>query len=563
MVAVDPFVGRKVLGRYRVVRSLGRGGMGLIYLARIEGAANFVKPAVVKRAAPDLLAKEPSLLYVLGREARIMSHLSHPSIVRVIDFAEENGAYLLVLDYVHGFHLGQWHRFMRGSGRSFPVDLGIHIVCTVLDALHYAHTICGADGAPLGIVHRDVSPGNVLLDVDGGIKLADFGIARMHSDQTETTSQPSLMKGKFAYMAPELLAGTAPSPSTDVYAAAVVLHELLTGRNELRVPDSVEATIARIVQHVPSRVSEARADVPDGLDDVLARALAKGPAVRYPDAASLAGALRALQPTSEGELDRRFSAAVGIDFRDPQMTAFLGLPDLATLDRAWRAPPPEATEVDIVVDVPVRRSENPTVADPLARPRAPAPVPRIAVGAVVVGLLAAGGAYAFSRRDGSRQAPAPSPVIVVNGQISGADGLVVDAASMSPPLADATSAVATALAAVDPQPSTRGAPAPSSPVLSGARSDGIDALTRAFARHQPQVARCFAANAAEVTGTPEIAIRFALDVAGHVTSAQVLPPALAATPLGTCLTGVARATEFGPQSRQVSFRIPIVARRAP
>src|ERR1700689_378094 len=227
MNAPDPFVGRKVLGRYRVVRSIGRGGMGLIYLARVEGAAHFVKPAVVKRAAPDLLAKEPSLLQIMGREARIMSHLNHPSIVRVIDFAEEDGAYLLVLDYVSGFHLGQWHRFMRGSGRSFPIDLGIHIVCKVLDALHYAHTTRGPDGTLLGIVHRDVSPGNVLLDVDGSIKLSDFGIARMHSDQTETTSQPSLLKGKFAYMAPELLSRAVPSPATDLYAAAVVLHELL------------------------------------------------------------------------------------------------------------------------------------------------------------------------------------------------------------------------------------------------------------------------------------------------------------------------------------------------
>ena len=227
-----------------MVRSIGRGGMGLIYLARLEGAAHFVKPVVVKRAAPDLLAKEPSLLQVMGREARIMSHLHHPSIVSVVDFAEEEGSYLLVLDYVHGYHLGQWHRFMRGTGRAFPADVAIHIVCLVLDALHYAHTIVGPDGIALGIVHRDVSPGNVLLDVDGHVQLADFGIARMHSDQTETTDQPGLIKGKFAYMAPELLSRASPNPVTDVYAAAVVLHELLTGRNELRATGSIEATIA-------------------------------------------------------------------------------------------------------------------------------------------------------------------------------------------------------------------------------------------------------------------------------------------------------------------------------
>jgi serine/threonine-protein kinase len=558
MNAPDPFVGRKVLGRYRVVRSIGRGGMGLIYLARVEGAAHFVKPAVVKRAAPDLLAKEPSLLQIMGREARIMSHLNHPSIVRVIDFAEEEGAYLLVLDYVSGFHLGQWHRFMRGAGRSFPIDLGIHIVCRVLDALHYAHTTRGPDGASLGIVHRDVSPGNVLLDVDGSIKLADFGIARMHSDQTETTSQPSLLKGKFAYMAPELLSRAVPSPATDLYAAAVVLHELLTGKNELRVPDSVEATIARIVQHIPSRVSALRPDAPAGLDDVLARALAKDPQTRHRDAAELAAALRDLQQAEEDELERHLSATVAVDFRDPLMAATLGVPDLATLDRAWREPAPEATDFEVDVEVPVRNSEGLTVAD-LARARVAQAPPRkpVFAAAAVVGLLAVGGAYALlANRDKERQGP--TPVIVINGQISGADGLMLDAASALPP-----SQVSASAAADAPPPAMSAGRGTSASLPTVTHSDGVDGLTRAFSRQQPQVAKCFAANAAEVTGTPEIAIRFGIDTAGRVTSAQVLPVAVAATPLGACLAAVARATHFDSQQRDVSFRIPILAHRAP
>jgi serine/threonine-protein kinase len=270
----DPFLGRTVLGRYRIVRAIGRGGMGIIYLARHEGAARFVKPVVVKRAAPDLLAKEPGIVEIMGREARIMSHLHHPSIVSVIDFSEEDGTYLLVLDYVHGFHLGQWNRYLRQAERPFPADLAIRVVCTVLDALQYAHTACGADDKPLGIVHRDVSPGNVLIDVDGNVKLVDFGIARMHSDHTEATTDRPLLKGKFAYMAPELLSRADPSPSTDVYAAGVVLHELLVGQNELR-SDSIERTIARILHHIPSSVRLARTDAPEGLDDVLAQALAK------------------------------------------------------------------------------------------------------------------------------------------------------------------------------------------------------------------------------------------------------------------------------------------------
>jgi hypothetical protein len=566
----DPFVGRKVLGRYRVVRSIGRGGMGLIYLARLEGAANFVKPVVVKRAAPDLLAKEPSLLQVMGREARIMSHLHHPSIVSVIDFAEDEGSYLLVLDYVHGYHLGQWHRYLRGAGRVFPADVAIHIVCLVLDALHYAHTICGPDGIALGIVHRDVSPGNVLLDVDGHVKLADFGIARMHSDQTETTDAPGLIKGKFAYMAPELLSRASPNPVTDVYAAAVVLHELLSGRNELRATGSIEATIARVVHHTPSRVAAHRSDVPKGLDDVLARALAKAPDDRYRDAAELATALRRVLGVPDDELDRRLAAAIAADFRGTGIAKTLEVTDLATLDRAWRGDPQEGTDFESVVAVQrsraeaaVDRADAETVIAPArplpgaAPPAASASKGMLALGAVV-GLLAIGAGGALLARSSPPRAASPA-VVVVNGQVSGADGLVIDAAAAAPPPPDPALAVAPNPIASAPTPMPSSGASTS---RAAAHADGADGLTRAFSRQQPQVASCFAAHAADVTGTPEIAIRFGVDTAGHVTSAQVLPPAVASTSLGACLATVAQATKFAPQPRDVSFRIPIVAHRS-
>jgi eukaryotic-like serine/threonine-protein kinase len=567
-LAADPFVGRKVLGRYRVVRSIGRGGMGLIYLARLEGAANFVKPVVVKRAAPDLLAKEPSLLQVMGREARIMSHLHHPSIVSVIDFAEEDGAYLLVLDYVHGYHLGQWHRYVRGAGRAFPADVAIHIVCRVLDALHYAHTICGPDGIALGIVHRDVSPGNVLLDADGHVKLADFGIARMHSDQTETTDQPGLIKGKFAYMAPELLSRASPNPVTDVYAAAVVLHELLSGRNELRATGSIEATIARVVHHTPSRIAANRADVPKGLDDVLVRALAKSPDDRFRDAAELAGALRRVLGVPDDELDRRLAAAIAADFRGSEIATTLDVTDLATLDRAWRGTPNEATDFEAVVAVAQSRADAALERADAETVIAPVPTVAGAHGAARPSraMLYAGGAAALVALGGAgfflaRPGPAPtgsSAVVVVNGQVSGVDGLVIDAGAA----ALAPEPVAPVVAAAAPPSSAPPASASHTPGAP-ARADSAEGLTRAFSRQQPQVASCFAAHASDVTGSPEIAIRFGVDTAGHVTAAQVLPPAVASTPLGACLATVAQATRFSPQARDVSFRIPIVARRTP
>ena len=117
--------------------------MGVIYLARREGAAGFVKPVVIKQAVPDSAAGGDSMLAQLAREARIMSNLSHPGIVSVINFAEENGSYLLVLDYVQGYNLGQWRKYVQHAGRAFPSAMALHLVERVLEALHYAHTLPG------------------------------------------------------------------------------------------------------------------------------------------------------------------------------------------------------------------------------------------------------------------------------------------------------------------------------------------------------------------------------------------------------------------------------------
>jgi serine/threonine-protein kinase len=559
----DPFVGRKVLGRYRIVRSIGRGGMGLIYLARQEGAADFVKPVVVKRATPDLLEKQPALREFMGREARIMSHLHHPAIVSVLDFAEEDGAYLLVLDYVHGYHLGQWSRFLRQEGRRFPFDLAIHVVCKVLDALHYAHTVPGPDGRPLGIVHRDVSPGNVLLDVGGAVKLADFGIARMHSDHTETDSHERLLKGKMSYMAPELLSLKPPTAQSDLYAAAVLLHELLAGKNELHVTASLETTVALIFQHLPTPISQLREDTPRELDDVISRGLAKAAPDRYADAAEFARALRHVRGSTEEEMGRRLAKTVGYDFRNPRMAEGVGGLDLETLSRAWREAPAGPAVASLSGGHPV------SVASPaVTGVSAPAKTPgkgkarALALGAGVLATtgVVAVGVYAFAWR---RETPVAPAVLVVSGQVSGSDGLGVDAA-----------VGAAVTASADPGPSVAQVPEvtrsaavlPTAPPIAAGgphAGGGVDALTRAFARQQSQVAHCFDTNASDLHGAPEIAIRFGVDTQGHVTAAQVLPPEVASTPLGLCLAAVARATQFGTQAQSVSFRIPIVARRGP
>jgi hypothetical protein len=569
--AAADLVGRTVLGRYRIVRAIGRGGMGVIYLARTEGAAGFVKPFVIKQAAPEI-AHGDTMLAQLAREARIMSNLHHPGIVSVIDFAAEGGSYLLVLDYVKGYNLGQWRKFVQHTGRDFPTELALHVVERVLDALDYAHRLTGPDGSALGIVHRDVSPGNVLLDVDGHVRLADFGVARMSSDHTEASDR-GLIKGKISYMAPELITHASPTPSSDVYACAVMLHELLVGRNEFKA-DNVSTTAVRVVQHVPSRVGAVRSDVSSELDAVLQRALAKEPDQRFASARELGDQLNRLRGMSREQAADDLARVVRDDFNDPRMADFLGVNDPAALERAWREPSPLGEVPTMPLRVRSLEPEAPVdAAEPARGPVGPsiptvadAPVALAAKGATttrwssilgIAGLVAGVGALALVLRSRATQ-DGPERVIVVDSRTGtgGAAAATVETSTPRLPGAAGSGEVQASASSATPQPAR-------SPTEGNAGHDGsAAALSRVVAGKQAQIAKCFETRAADVSGAPGLSVRFEVDAGGRVTAAHVLPPALAATPLGQCIETVARGIDFGPQPRALSFRVPMTARRA-
>jgi serine/threonine protein kinase len=334
----DALVGRTLLGRYRIVRRLAEGGMGVVYLARVEGAAGFIKPAVIKL----ILQKHASDPYYLGmfvREAQILAQLRHPGIVDVIEFGEQDGAYVMVLEYVSGYHLGEWTAYLRRKRRELPTELSIQIVISVLDALHHVHTQTQPDGTPLHITHRDVSPSNVLLSAEGYAKLADFGVARMQAD-TLFRTQAGGFRGKLAYGAPEIFHGAEATPQSDLYACGVMLHELLLGRNAF-AGRTQAATLQLAMHHIPESVHAVREDAPDDIDAILARALAKEPAQRYASAAEFAQALRQTLRAREPQLRAQLAALLRAD--GDEMAALLGLESLAQRDRAWRrfsVPPP-------------------------------------------------------------------------------------------------------------------------------------------------------------------------------------------------------------------------------
>lgn len=573
-------IGRLVLGRYRIVRRIARGGMGTIDLARSEGAAGFARPVVVKRIRPGSL-DEDTATRLFTREARIMAHLRHPNVVDVIDFAHDEDGYTLVMDYVHGYHLAKWCYYVRKTSGRFPVGPAVEIVASTLDALSHAHGLEGPDGTPLRVVHRDVKPANILIDVDGHVVLTDFGIAQMTTDETVSSGQQAAVRGTFPYMPPELFSSAEPSPASDTYACAVVLHEALAGKNEFRVKD-VSVTVARVLNHRPTRLDTLRHDVPPAVADVVDRALAKDPAERYPDAAALAEALREARGEGTAEARRALAERARADFREPAFARVVGTEELDTLDRAWReeVPAPAETEDPQWLE-PTRVAPPPGAAADAdgagARGRgwwrASLRVGLLAaLGAVVVGAGLA--AWAWSRGEDVRY-------IVTSGDVEReGEGAVVGAGSQAGEGEGGEDPVR-AGAPAEPEPGARapdagarGADARASGSGSeaerdegerggaaageaSAEEDPARALTRAFRARTPSIRRCVDAHAEDAEGAPELSVRFRVDAGGEILDAALLPEAAMATSLGSCVLAVAEETDFEPPGETLTIRIPI------
>jgi serine/threonine-protein kinase len=561
----DEVRGTLVLGRYRIVQALARGGMGVVYLARTEGAAGFSRPVVVKRIIPDLAGDEATGQSFV-REARILANLQHPGIVNVIDFDEEDGAYVMVLEYVDGYNIGQWHRYVLDARGQMPVDHALYIVTRVLDALHYAHTFVRADGTAMQIVHRDVSPGNVLIDTQGHIKLLDFGIARANEGD-EYKTRDGMFKGKLSYSAPEVYDGRVAKPTSDVYSAAVVLHQLLSGENPFKGKDVAEI-VRRVLIETPRLIGPMRSDVSPELDAVLQSALAKDPALRPPTASAFADQLRSVRPHREEEFLTDLVDDVWNDFHG-DMPARLGLETLTARDTAWRTSA-ESTAITSAVPASLEtvRFEGiePVKGDATTllgrESRRKARLPWIVAGVLGVGAAAAG-VYAATAR---REPDAASRFVVVEKQ-SRDDAPATPQPEAVTPVAAATVATVTSVTpvAASSEVAEPGGTAhlTKTALVEPARPAGPDAasLSRTVQKQRGGIESCFQTHVKEMDGRPEVSVRFRVAPTGRVASADLFPATLSSTPLGQCLLGVARGIDFGPQQAEVSFTIPITARR--
>jgi serine/threonine protein kinase len=283
-----------IIGRYRVYGDLAAGGMATVHFAKLMGAAGFARVVALKRLHRHL-ASEPQFRAMLLDEARLSARVNHPNVVRTLDVIDDGDDVVIVMEYVPGESLARAASLARDRER-VPMDVAVAIVVGVLNGLHAAHEARDASGAPLAIVHRDVSPQNILIGVDGAAHVIDFGIAKAASRLTSTTD--GVAKGKRRYMAPEQLLGETVSRATDVYSAGVVLWELLAGAPLFDGPEA-EGIIARATTDVTRAPSSAVAGVPEALDAIVLRALARTPRARFATARAMAEDLaRALSPAT-------------------------------------------------------------------------------------------------------------------------------------------------------------------------------------------------------------------------------------------------------------------------
>lgn len=275
------------LGPYRLVRHIATGGMAEVYLARRDGPHGFTKTVALKRILPQL-ARDPDFVAMFVDEARVCAQLSHPNLVQVFDFGETGSELYMAMEYVDGTTCAKVVRCAAARMDMVPVEAAIHIILGVLRGLEYAHAAVDLDGRPLGLVHRDVSPGNILIARSGAVKLGDFGIAR--ADEFERRTEEGQLKGKLGYMSPEQVTGRPLDSRSDLFTLTIVFAEILTARPLFGVGNELDI-LMRIRDADLSVFERNSAHLPADLCAIVRKGLAAEPEDRFLTATAYAEAI--------------------------------------------------------------------------------------------------------------------------------------------------------------------------------------------------------------------------------------------------------------------------------
>mgnify|MGYP000978317023 CR=1 FL=1 len=292
------------LDRYELIAELASGGMATVFLARLVGVAGFQRMVAIKRLHPHL-AREREFVDMFLDEARLAARIHHPNVVPILEVGESERGYYLVMEYVEGDTAARLFARSAQAGKRVPHDVAVRVVLDSLAGLHAAHELKDDENKPLELVHRDVSPQNILVGIDGTSRITDFGVARAASRLSTTRS--GQLKGKLSYMAPEQARGVAIDRRADVFAMGIVLWEALAFKRLFKGEGEAE-TLNRVLYEPIPTLKSAMPTIPDALDAVVMKALEREPDKRFASAADLVasnpsrssepGCLRSISPSS-------------------------------------------------------------------------------------------------------------------------------------------------------------------------------------------------------------------------------------------------------------------------
>ncbi len=278
------------LGRYELLVPIAQGGMAVVWAARMKGTRGFQKTVAVKTMLPEL-SEDPQFEEMFLAEAGLASRIKHPHVCEILDLGEQDGLIYIVMEWIDGEPLSQLARSARQKGGSVPILVALRLVLNAALGLHAAHELKDEAGNLIGLVHRDVSPQNILVTYDGVVKIVDFGVAKASSELANAATKDGQLKGKVPFMSPEQALGKDIDRRTDVFALGIVLFQLIAGKHPFR-GDNDMITLRRICDKDPApQLAQVVPDCPPALNDLVAKALAKEADDRYESMAEFARAI--------------------------------------------------------------------------------------------------------------------------------------------------------------------------------------------------------------------------------------------------------------------------------
>ncbi|HEY8079382.1 MAG TPA: serine/threonine-protein kinase [Labilithrix sp.] len=410
-------------GRYVIATEIATGGMATVYLGRMLGAIGFARTVAIKKLHPQF-AKDPEFVGMFVDEARLAARIQHPNVVQTLDVVVSSGEVLLVMEYIAGETLSRLARAAREAGQKIAPRIGATVVASALQGLHAAHEACDESGSNLAIVHRDVSPQNIVVGADGVSRVIDFGVAKAVS-RMQTTGEGKV-KGKLSYMAPEQLLSLPITRAADIFSAGVVLWEILTGERLLKA-DNEGQLVMKLLDGKFAPPSSL-ADVSKELDEVVLRALARAPEERWATALDMAKALERVVGTSSTSeiadwvkgaagpalleraarvrsLEQKTAGKAGVDdvlgaLRDSQPNVLVAP---ATLDEM--KPLAIAPDIDSMTGRPVTSPSFPAATAPVAKRGSG----QLVIAALAAAIAIGGAGFGVWRVRGNATSPAAAP----------------------------------------------------------------------------------------------------------------------------------------------------------